>query len=80
MSKLLPKNAHVSTHPCLLAKLSKLRCKDTSAKEVKSLVHDISLIVGCEALASSVSATPGPKVVPPSPARRAGAPANTRRS
>lgn len=58
----LPSNVHVSKHPCLLAKLSQLRSGSTSAKEVKSLVHDISLIVGCEALASAVAATPGPKV------------------
>lgn len=57
----LPKNVHVSQHPCLRAKLSQLRSKSTNAKEVKSLVHDISLIVGCEALASAITATPGPK-------------------
>lgn len=58
----LPPNVHVSQHPCLRAKLSQLRSGATSAKEVKSLVHEIALIVGCEALAAAVSAAPGPKV------------------
>lgn len=59
----LPPNVHVSSHPCLLAKLSQLRSKSTPAKDVKSLVHDISLIVACEALAASTSPTQGPKVL-----------------
>lgn len=58
----LPKNVHVSNHPCLRAKLSQLRSKSTAAKDVKALVHDISLIVGCEALASAITTAPGPKV------------------
>lgn len=58
----LPKNVHVSQHPCLRAKLSKLRSGSTPSKEVKSLVHEISLIVGCEALGSAITATAGPKV------------------
>ncbi|ROW17459.1 hypothetical protein VPNG_00631 [Cytospora leucostoma] len=57
----LPKNVHVSNHPCLVAKLSQLRSKSTNAKDVKSLVHEIALLVGYEALASAVTATPGPK-------------------
>ncbi|KAK7737808.1 hypothetical protein SLS53_006428 [Cytospora paraplurivora] len=57
----LPKNVHVSNHPCLVAKLSQLRSKSTKAKEVKSLVHEIALLVGYEALASAVTTTPGPK-------------------
>ncbi|KAL8371315.1 hypothetical protein RB595_001242 [Gaeumannomyces hyphopodioides] len=57
----LPTNVHVSNHPCLVAKLSQLRSKSTPAKEVKNLVHEISLIVACEALASSVSAVPAQK-------------------
>ncbi|KAK1828476.1 PRTase-like protein [Podospora conica] len=56
----LPPNVHVSKHPCLLAKLSQLRSGSTSAKEVKGLIHDISLIVGCEALANAIVAVPGP--------------------
>lgn len=58
----LPKNVHVSNHPCLRAKLSQLRSKSTPSKDVKALVHDISLIVGCEALASAITTAPGPKV------------------
>ncbi|CAK7275395.1 hypothetical protein SEPCBS57363_006657 [Sporothrix epigloea] len=59
----LPSNVHVSTHPCLLAKLSLLRSKATSAKEVRALVHEISLLVASEALASSVEVVDGPKDV-----------------
>lgn len=58
----LPQNVHVSKHPCLLAKLSQLRSKSTSAKEVKSLVHEIALIVGCEAFASALTSVPGKQV------------------
>ncbi|KAK7706024.1 hypothetical protein SLS63_014050 [Diaporthe eres] len=57
----LPKNVHVSSHPCLRAKLSQLRSKSTPSKDVKALVHEISLIVGCEALASAITTSPGPK-------------------
>ncbi|KUI56977.1 Putative uracil phosphoribosyltransferase urg2 [Cytospora mali] len=57
----LPKNVHVSNHPCLLAKLSQLRSKSTNARDVKTLVHEISLLVGYEALASAITATSGPK-------------------
>ena len=58
----LPANVHVSTHPCLQAKLSQLRSQQTKAKEVKALVHEIALIVGCEALAKVIAPVPGPKV------------------
>jgi uracil phosphoribosyltransferase len=47
----LPANVHVSKHPCLRAKLSQLRSKSTNARETKDLVHEISLILGIEALA-----------------------------
>ncbi|KAI1085361.1 PRTase-like protein [Whalleya microplaca] len=57
----LPTNVHVSTHPCLRAKLSRLRSKETHAREVKSLIHEISLIVSCEALAEALTAVDGPK-------------------
>ncbi|CAN8096893.1 unnamed protein product [Discula destructiva] len=57
----LPANVHVSKHPCLVSKLSQLRSGSMSSKEVKALVHEISLIVGCEALATAVSAVSGPK-------------------
>ncbi|KAK4137203.1 PRTase-like protein [Trichocladium antarcticum] len=56
----LPSNAHVSQHPCLLAKLSQLRSQSTPAKDVKTLIHDISLIVGCEALGKALTTRPGP--------------------
>lgn len=58
----LPSNVHVSTHPCLLAKLSQLRSKNTSPRDVKTLVHEISMILGCEALAQTITASPGPQV------------------
>jgi len=58
----LPPNVHISSHPCLLAKLSQLRSKASSARDVKTLVHEISLIVGYEALAKSLAPVPGPKV------------------
>ncbi|KAI1477308.1 hypothetical protein K445DRAFT_321608 [Daldinia sp. EC12] len=57
----LPSNVHVSKHPCLLAKLSRLRSKGTESREVKSLINDISLILGCEALAASLTPVDGPK-------------------
>lgn len=52
----LPPNAHVSTHPCLRAKLSQLRSAATSSRDVQTLVHEISLMVGYEALASGLQA------------------------
>ncbi|KAK5077897.1 hypothetical protein LTS08_003265 [Lithohypha guttulata] len=48
----LPPNVHVSRHPCLRAKLSQLRSKSTTSRETQRLVHDISLILGTEALAN----------------------------
>ncbi|KAK5081881.1 hypothetical protein LTR24_008083 [Lithohypha guttulata] len=48
----LPSSVHVSKHPCLMAKLSQLRSKSTSSRETQQLVHDISMILGMEALAS----------------------------
>ncbi|KAI5919281.1 uracil phosphoribosyltransferase [Camillea tinctor] len=56
----LPSNVHISKHPCLLAKLSRLRSQGTDAREVKSLINEISLIVGCEALASALTPVEGP--------------------
>ncbi|KAK3302306.1 uracil phosphoribosyltransferase-domain-containing protein [Chaetomium strumarium] len=56
----LPPNVHVSQHPCLLAKLSQLRSKGTAARDVKALIHDITLIVGCEALAKGLTSVSGP--------------------
>lgn len=49
----LPHNVHVSNHPCLTAKLSQLRSRTSSARDTKTLVHEIALIVGCEALATA---------------------------
>jgi uracil phosphoribosyltransferase len=60
----LPKNAHVSTHPCLKAKLSLLRSASTSSRDVSTLVHDIALMVGYEALASGLKAQDGATVCP----------------
>ncbi|KAI0017541.1 uracil phosphoribosyltransferase [Xylariomycetidae sp. FL0641] len=57
----LPSNVHVSRHPCLMAKLGRLRSKSTDAREVKALVNEISTIVGCEALASALTPVDGPK-------------------
>ncbi|KAI8717806.1 hypothetical protein NCS52_00857600 [Fusarium sp. LHS14.1] len=57
----LPPNVHVSQHPCLRAKLSQIRSKSISPREVKALIHEISLIVSCEALASSLEVTDGPQ-------------------
>jgi uracil phosphoribosyltransferase len=51
----LPKNAHVSQHPCLKAKLSLLRSASTSSRDVQTLVHEIALMVGYEALAAGLS-------------------------
>lgn len=58
----LPSNVHLSQHPCLLAKLSQLRSQSTPARDVKTLIHDIALILGCEALGKTLGSTPGPKV------------------
>jgi uracil phosphoribosyltransferase len=62
MSKSLPQNVHCSTHPCLQAKLSQLRGASTNARETKALVHEIALIIGCEALGAGLSTTEGSKV------------------
>ncbi|KAH0533670.1 hypothetical protein FGG08_007601 [Glutinoglossum americanum] len=50
----LPSNVHVSTHPCLHAKLSQLRSAATNSRDTNRLIHEIALIVGCEALAGAV--------------------------
>ncbi|KAK4546255.1 hypothetical protein LTR36_001932 [Oleoguttula mirabilis] len=55
MATKLPSNVHVSTHPCVRAKLSQLRSSSTNAKETKALVHEIATMIGCEALAHSLS-------------------------
>jgi uracil phosphoribosyltransferase len=54
-----PANVHVSQHPCVRAKLSQLRSKSTTARETKQLVHEISLMLGTEALAGLETTTIG---------------------
>lgn len=53
----LPPNIHISTHPCLRAKLSQLRSATTNARETKLLVHDIATMLGYEALSHSLTVT-----------------------
>ncbi|KAJ4402593.1 hypothetical protein N0V91_007131 [Didymella pomorum] len=53
----LPKNAHISAHPCLQAKLSQLRSASTGSRDAQTLVHEIALMVGYEALGSALKAT-----------------------
>jgi len=50
----IPKNAHVSTHPCLQAKLSQLRSASTGSKDAQTLVHELALMVGYEALGAAL--------------------------
>jgi uracil phosphoribosyltransferase len=59
----LPSNIHVSSHPCLQAKLSQLRSHSTSPRETRSLVHDIATILGVEAFAAGLKVSSGGKVV-----------------
>jgi uracil phosphoribosyltransferase len=56
-SSSLPSNVHVSSHPCLKAKLSLLRSQSTHARDTKQLVHEIATIIGCEALAHGLEVT-----------------------
>lgn len=58
----LPSNVHVSQHPSLLAKLSQLRSQSASPRDVKSLIHEISLIIACEAISTAIKPADGPKV------------------
>jgi uracil phosphoribosyltransferase len=62
MSQPLPPNVHLSTHPCLQSKLSQLRQSTANARETKALVHEITLIVGCEATAAGLSTKKGTTV------------------
>lgn len=62
MSNTLPANVHISPHPCLQVKLSQLREATANSRETKALVHEISLIVACEAFAKGLSTKEGPKV------------------
>ena len=61
----LPINVHVSRHPCLRAKLSKLRSQSTDAQDTKRLIHEIALIVGIEALATLAVSQDGTVSSPP---------------
>ncbi|KAK4870767.1 hypothetical protein LT330_000004 [Penicillium expansum] len=45
----LPSNVHLSSHPCLQAKLSLIRSSSTTPRETRGLVHDIANILGVEA-------------------------------
>lgn len=58
----LPSNVHVSSHPCLKAKLSQLRSEKTSNRETKALVHEIATMIGYEALATGLTTAQGSKV------------------
>jgi hypothetical protein len=49
----LPANVHISKHPCIRAKISQLRSTSTTPREFKALIHEIALMVACEALANS---------------------------
>ena len=40
---------HVMDHPLILHKISMLRSKDTSTKDFRQLIHEIALLIGCEA-------------------------------
>ncbi|RHZ43177.1 uracil phosphoribosyltransferase [Aspergillus thermomutatus] len=57
-----PSNIHVSSHPCLQAKLSQLRSHSTSTRETRSLVHEIATILGVEAFAAGLKIASGGKV------------------
>ena len=54
-------SVHISSHPCLLAKLSQIRSHATTTRETRSLVTEISTILGVEALAG-LSVARGTKV------------------
>lgn len=46
---MVPPNVHVSSHPCLRAKLSQLRSQSSSTRDTRSLVNEIATILGVEA-------------------------------
>ena len=50
-------NIHISSHPCLQAKLSQLRSQSTSPRETRALVDDITSILGVEAFAKGLTLT-----------------------
>ncbi|KAK0279932.1 hypothetical protein LTR35_000981 [Friedmanniomyces endolithicus] len=55
-----PDGVHISSHPCLRAKLSQLRSSSTNAADTKRLVHDISTIIACEALGDILATDKSP--------------------
>lgn len=67
----LPSNVHVSSHPCLQAKLSLIRSSSTTPRETRGLVHDIANILGVEAFSGlklvktgTVNRSPRPRSIP----------------
>ncbi|KAF5877577.1 putative uracil phosphoribosyltransferase protein [Botrytis fragariae] len=65
MNESIPPNVHISTHPCLQAKLSQLRSSEANTRETKALVNEISLIIGCEATAAGLTVSKGPTAKTP---------------
>ncbi|CAG8903641.1 unnamed protein product [Penicillium egyptiacum] len=60
----LPPNVHVSSHPCLQAKLSLIRSASTTPRETRGLVHDIANILGVEAFSGLKSVKTGTDTTP----------------
>ncbi|KAJ6184097.1 hypothetical protein N7519_005398 [Penicillium mononematosum] len=60
----LPSNVHVSSHPCLQAKLSLIRSSSTTPRETRGLVHDIANILGVEAFSGLKSIKTGTDTTP----------------
>ncbi|KAJ6148285.1 hypothetical protein N7497_010267 [Penicillium chrysogenum] len=60
----LPPNVHVSSHPCLQAKLSLIRSSSTTPRETRGLVHDIANILGVEAFSGLKSVKTGTDTTP----------------
>src|SRR5947209_1779449 len=55
MSSAPMKNIHVSTHPCVKAKLSKLRSSSTTSRETRLLVNEIASLIAAEALGDTLT-------------------------
>lgn len=53
---------HISTHPLIQAKLSQLRSNSTASRDVRTLVGEISTMLGVEALSSLAFEAPGKPV------------------
>src|SRR5436309_12933446 len=54
MSSSPMRNIHVSTHPCVKAKLSKLRSSSTASRETRLLVNEIASLIAAEALGDTL--------------------------